>query len=208
MAKWTSPAAAADMVFDDPARLGSGSHFGFAILWAENRGERAKTADLACAKLQPAKPKGEGVQKDETWAVTASDHRLLLAAGTPDIASPKVLFDSYDADVCANQNLLAVVQTLRFDPDLPRHTMMQHAYLYASLTLHPKRLSSLIVQHMPGDIRSARAPHVHILTLARVHRISGWGQVHEVFDDPPAEMHRAFLADWERFNGALKRHCT
>lgn len=203
MSDWISPAAAANMVFDDPARLGSDTDFGFAILWSGGPGLRAKTADLARAKLQPRKP--EGLSGGAPWPITAFDHRLLLAPGTPDIASPQMLFESYDAEVPANQNLLAIVQTLRFDPDLPRHVMMHHAYMYAAICLYPKRLSSLVVQHMPGDARSARAPHVHVLTLARLHRLSGWGAVHEVFNDPPADMHRAFAGDWERFCAAMKR---
>ena len=205
MSKWISPGAAMDMVFDDPARTGPSSDFGFAILWAtDGKGGAHRAADLARAKLQPCKPAAHAAAPGTAgWATTAHDHRLVLAHGVPDM-SAREMVEGYDvAD--AGQNLLAVVQTLQFDADLPRHAMMHMAYMYTAMCLQPKRLSSLIVQHMPGDARSIRAPHVHVLTLTRTHRISGFGEVHAVFDDAPADMHRAFEADWHRVRDALVR---
>lgn len=205
MVKWISPGAAMDMVFDNPAHTSSDSDFGFALLWAtDGAGGKHCAADLACAKLQPCKPTATSpVPVTAGWATTAYDHRLVLARGVPDM-SARDLVMSYDA-ADAGQNLLAVVQTLRFDADLPRHAMMHMAYMYTAMCLQPKRLSSIIVQHMPGDARSIRTPHLHVLTLCRTHRLSGFGEVHAVFDDTPADMHRAFEADWHRVRDALEK---
>lgn len=203
MAKWISPSAAMNMVFDDPARVGSDSDFAFAILWAsDGKGRDHSVADLARAKLQPCKP-GTNALASQTagWPTTACDYRLVLARGVPDI-SARELTEAYDRAE-GGQNLLAIVQTLRFDADLPRHAMMHAAYMYAAMSLQPKRLSSIIVQHMPSDARSVRAPHVHVLTLARTHRLSGFGEVHSIFDDSPAQMHRAFETDWRKVRDAL-----
>lgn len=203
MSKWISPGAAMDMVFDDPARVGPNSNYGFAILWAgDGKGGTHCVADLARAKLQPCKPTAATpVPATAGWATTAHDCRVVLARGVPDM-SARELVEAYDA-ADAGQNLLAIAQTLRFDADLPRHAMMHMAYMYTAMCLQPKRLSSLIVQHMPGDARSIRTPHVHVLTLARTHRLSGFGEVHAVFDDPPTAMHRAFETDWHNVRDAL-----
>lgn len=204
MSNWISPAAAADMTFDDPAREGPGD-YGFAILWAKGKVGRHSTADLARAKLQPRKPTAaERRAAGSAWVVTARDHSLLLAPGTPDLASPQALFEAYDATLPDRQNVLAVVETLRFDQNLPRHTMMQRAYLYASLYLQPRALSSLVVLHMPGDIGSDRQPHAHIVTLARRHYQSGFAAEDPLFSANPADMHREFRNSWLQFNEQVK----
>lgn len=206
--KWISPAKTMDMLYDDPARAGPDSEFGFALLWAtDSAGNRHRVADLARAKLQPRKPTAaEIAAAGSGWAVTAADHRLLLADGVADVASARELFEAYDAQVAPGQNLLAIVQTLRFPPSMPRHGMMHAAYMYGALCLQPKKLSSLIVQHMPADARSERQPHVHLVTPVLTHYLSGYASVHAVFDDPPAEMHRAFAADWRRISSAIAKH--
>lgn len=204
MAKWISPTAAMNLIFDDPARIGADESYGFGVQWANVDGERSLTADLARAKLQPRKPTSvEITVAGSDWAVTAHDYRLIMAPGVADVRGPRELFETYDGALPKGQNLLAVIQTLRFDPDQPRHAMMQAAHLYVSMCLQPKRLTTMIVQHMPCDLRSARAPHVHLLTLARTHRLSGFGEVHALFEEAPAEMHRAFADDWQRFKTAL-----
>ncbi|MBN2973341.1 hypothetical protein JW805_15125 [Roseomonas aeriglobus] len=202
---WISPANAMSMVFDDPARVGPDSDFGFALLWSgDGKGGSHRTADLARAKLQPRKPSAADIKAaGPEWAVTAADHRLLLADGVADVCGARVFFESYDAAVRPGQNLLAVVQTLRFPPSLPRHAMMHAAYMYVALCLQPKALSSLIVQHMPSDIRSNRAPHLHIVTPVLTHHLSGYSAVHPMFEDTPAVMHRSFASDWQRVRQAL-----
>ncbi|MFD1789593.1 hypothetical protein ACFSC3_18725 [Sphingomonas floccifaciens] len=204
---WMSPAKAMDMVFDDPARIGPDANFGFALLWSgDGKGHAHRTADLARAKLQPRKPTAtEITAADAEWVITAADHRLVQANGVADVSGPKAFFESYDAAVLPGQNLLAVIQTLRFSPSLPRHAMMHAAYMHVALCLQPKALSSLIVQHMPSDIRSSRGPHVHIITPVLTHHLSGYSAVHPMFEDGPADMHRAFAADWQRVRAALAR---
>jgi hypothetical protein len=204
---WISPAKTMDMLYDDPAHTGPDAEFGFALLWAsDGKDGRHRTADLARAKLQPRKPSAAEIAvAGSEWAVTAADHRLLLADGVADVRNARELFENYDAQLTPGQNLLAVVQTLRFSPSMPRHGMMHAAYMYCSLCLQPKKLSSLIVQHMPSDARSARAPHLHVITPVRTHRLSGFGSTHAAFEDAPAKMHRAFEADWLRIISALAK---
>lgn len=205
--KWISPAQAMDMVYDDPARIGPDPDFGFALLWSgDGKGGDHRTADLARAKLQPRKPTAAEIAATGTeWAVTAADHRLVLANGVADVSGPRAFFESYDAAILPGQNLLAVVQTLRFPPSMPRHAMMHAAYMHVALCLQPKALSSLIVQHMPADIRSSRGPHLHVVTPVLTHHLSGYSAVHPIFDDAPADMHRAFAADWQRMRAALAK---
>ncbi|KQN21435.1 hypothetical protein ASE86_14515 [Sphingomonas sp. Leaf33] len=74
--------------------------------------------------------------------------------------------------------------------------------MYVALCLQPKVLSSLIVQHMPSDIRSNRGPHVHVITPILTHHICGYAAVHPVFNDAPADRHLAFAADWRRVRTA------
>jgi len=38
------------------------------------------------------------------------------------------------------------------------------------------------------------------------HHLSGFAAVHPVFEDTPADMHRAFQADWLRVREALAKH--
>lgn len=204
--KWISPAQTMDMLYDDPARTGPDSNYGFALQWAgDGKGGAHRVADLARAKLQPRKPTAAEIAAvGEDWAVTAADYRLLLADGVGDVVSPRELFERYDAHIQPGQNLLAVVQTLRFPASLPRHGMMHAAYMYTALCMQPRHLSSLIVQHMPSDARSSRSPHVHIVTPVLTHHLSGFAAVHAMFDDPPAQMHRMFEDDWHRIRTALE----
>lgn len=205
--KWISPAQAMDMVYDDPARIGPDPDFGFALLWSgDGKGGSHRTADLARAKLQPRKPTAaEIAAAGREWAVTAADHRLVLANGVADVSGPMAFFENYDAAVLPRQNLLAVVQTLRFPPSLPRHAMMHAAYMHVALCLQPKTLSSLIVQHMPADMLSSRRPHLHVITPVLTHHLSGYSAIHPMFEDNPVDMHRAFAADWRRVRTALAK---
>jgi hypothetical protein len=205
MSKWISPAASMDMVYDDPAGRGPDTDFGFALLWASGRkGDEQSSVDLARAKLQPRKPASSKEPNDAV--ITASDYRLVLAAGVPDLHHPLDLFRAYEDQRLPGQKLLAVVQTLRFDPDQPRHAMMQTAHVYASFWLRRRRLSSLLVQHVPGDAGSARGrPHVHILTPVRAHRLSGFGEIDAQCRIDPTAMHVAFERDWQAARDLLAR---
>lgn len=208
MTKWISPAASMDMVYDDPAGRGPNEEFGFALLWASGRdGAAQSSVDLARAKLQPRKPRAAGsASGDDEAAITASDHRLVLAAGVPDLSHPLDLFRSYEQSRLPDQKLLAIVQTLRFDPNQPRHAMMQAAHIYATFWLRRRQLSSLLVHHMPGDAGSARGrPHVHIVTPVRAHRLSGFGEVEPSCKVAPTEMHLAFERDWASARALLIR---
>lgn len=117
------------MVFDDPARIGPDADCGFALLWSGyGKGGTHRAVDLACAKLQPRKPSAAEIKAvGSEWAVTAAYHRVLLADGVADVSGARAFFESHDAAILPRQDLLAVVQTLRFPPSLPRHAMMDAA---------------------------------------------------------------------------------
>jgi hypothetical protein len=209
MNPWISPAQAMKLVYDDPAGTGPDADFGFAMLWARTRdgGETRNLTDLVRAKLQPRRPTEQEMQSaGAPWPVTAWDHRLVLADGVPDPDSPQALFEAYDrATLHAPPTLLAIVQTLRFEPGLFRHEMMHAAYMYVASTMQPRRLSSLVIQHMPGDARSARRPHVHVVTPCLEHTRAGFGQGHALFNQSPTDMHLALQAEWHRFRDAHAR---
>jgi len=111
---WISPAAADDMLFDDP--LGSTPDFGFALLRPKAKGKRNTTADLVRAKLQPSKPGDPAWGPDGLWPITCTTSRLVPA---PRVAiDPDALegvFEGYDARIKPHQKLLAAVLTMRFD---------------------------------------------------------------------------------------------
>lgn len=201
MTNWISPSEAADMVYDDPAKLGADTDFKFAIYWARGKGgATTSVADLARAKLQPRRPTDEEVAAAGVeWAVTAHDYRLVLAPRTADVPGPRRLFEDYDADVAPGQNITAIVQTLVFPKDRTIHDQMDMTLTYATTFLRPKQLSSLIVQHRAGGSRSARLPHTHIVTLTATADAVGYSEQHSMFADKPAEMHRQFADDWRRF---------
>lgn len=133
------------------------------------------------------------------WAITAHDHRIVLAPRTADVPSPRRLFEDYDADMAPGQNITAIVQTLVFPKDRTIHDQMDMTLAYALTFLRPKQLSSMIVQHRAGGSRSARLPHTHIVTLTATADAAGYSEEHAMFADAPAEMHRQFEADWRRF---------
>ncbi|KHL24131.1 hypothetical protein PK98_15245 [Croceibacterium mercuriale] len=129
-------------------------------------------------------------------------YRLIPADGVPDPDSLQAFFHTYDCQTVQGVTLLGALQTLRFDPDMPRWQMMHRAYLYVSAVLQPRKLSSILVQHMPSDARSAARPHVHIFTLSLEHRASGFGRVHPDFRDHPADMQLKYEAEWNAFRTA------
>lgn len=201
MTKWISPSETANMVYDDPAKLGGDTDFKFAIYWARDKDGRVNSvADLARAKLQPRRPTDDEIAAaGAEWAITAHDYRLVLAPRAADVPGPRRLFEDFDVDVAPGQNLIAIVQTLVFPKDRTIHDQMDMTLTYAMTFLRPKQLSSLIVQHRAGGSRSARLPHTHILTLTATADAAGYSEEHAMFTDTPADMHRQFEADWRRF---------
>ena len=194
---WISPAAADDMLFDDP--LGSSPDFGFALMRPKAKRKRNTTADLARAKLQPSKPDDAAWGPDGLWPITCTTSRLVPAPGVaiePDAL--EVVFAGYDARVKPHQKLLAVVLTMRFGHDWQPADILSMVGAYALRHLALKRrLTSLTVVHMPGDELSARRPHAHCVALARVHRASGWGELHRDLVVKDAQVN--FQAEWETF---------
>jgi hypothetical protein len=197
MLPWISPAAADDMLFDDP--LGSTPAFGFALMRPKSKGRQNTTADLARAKLQPSKPDDAAWGPDRLWPITCTTSRLVPAprvAIEPDAL--EAVFAGYDARIKPHQKLLAVVLTMRFGHDWQAGDILSlvGAYALRHLALE-RRLTSCVVVHMPGDELSARRPHAHCVVLARVHRASGWGELHR--DLVAKDAQTTFQAEWEAF---------
>ncbi len=167
---WISPAEADDMLYDDPD--GSTPDFGFALLRQKAKGKSNRTADLARAKLQPSKPADSDWRTDGLWPITCTTSRVVPAPGVavePDAL--EAIFHGYDAKIKPHQRLLAVVLTMRMDHDWQPADILSlvGGYTLEKLALE-RRLTSMIVVHMPGDELSARRPHAHVVTLSRVHR--------------------------------------
>lgn len=175
---WISPSDADDMLYDDP--MGSQPDFGYALLRKTAKGKQNRVADLARAKLQPSKPNDRDWLADGLWPITCASHRIVTAPGVAVApGSLEEIFHGYDAKVKAHQKLLAVVLTYRFPHSWQPADILSLVGTYAleKLALQ-RRLTSMTVVHMPGDELSARRPHAHVVCLSRVHRSSGWGEVH------------------------------
>jgi hypothetical protein len=159
---WISPAAADDMLFDDP--LGSSPDFGFALMRPKAKGKRNTTADLARAKLQPSKPDDAAWGPDGLWPITCTTSRLVPAPGVaiePDAL--EAVFAGYDARVKPHQKLLATVLTMRFGHDRqqlnapadrtvpPRRYVAQSTHRSADRVPNPDRAVFLAARTMaPG----------------------------------------------------------
>ena len=194
---WISPADADAMLYDDPD--GSTSDFGFALMRPTAKGKANLTADLARAKLQPSKPTDSDWQAGGLWPITCTTSRVVPAPGVavePDAL--EAIFHGYDAKIKPHQRLLAVVLTMRMDHDWLAADILSlvGGYALEKLALE-RRLTSMTVVHMPGDELSARRPHAHVMTLARVHRASGWGALHPDLTAKRAQA--AFYAEWEAY---------
>ena len=132
--------------------------------------------------------------------VTAHDYRLVLAPLVPDTGDLELLYGGYDAKAPDRLKVLAAVLTMKFDRDALVHDMMSAVTAYAEMILARKRrLSSLVVMHMPSDGMSARAPHIHVLCTTRVHRPAGFCEVHSVFEGEIASVHAEFRDEWRGF---------
>ncbi|WP_294240146.1 hypothetical protein [Sphingomonas yabuuchiae] len=194
---WISPSDADDMVYDDP--LGSTPDFGFALLRKTAKGKENRVADLARAKLQPSKPADKDWLADGLWPITCASHRIVTAPGVAvEPGALEEIFQGYDAKVQAHQKLLAVVLTMRFPHSWQPADILSLVGTYAleKLALQ-RRLTSMTVVHMPGDELSARRPHAHVVCLSRVHRSSGWGEVHPELTARNAQLD--FQQEWEAF---------
>lgn len=198
--QWTSPAAAMDMVYDDP--MGSMEGFSYALLRKRAKGKANTAATLARAKLQPREPKS--LVTAGKWTVTAASHTLVLAPRVADEWNDvETLFGRYDECVTDRQKLLAAVITLRFANDSMGHDMVAAASSFAVERLaNARRLSSLLALHLPGAELSARGPHVHLVVLSRAHYPSGFGAecvdlLREDAQELLSKEWSAFKARWE-----------
>lgn len=194
---WISPAEADAMLFDDPD--GSSSDFGFALMRPRAKGKANLTADLARAKLQPSRPADKDWPAEGLWPITCRTSRIVPAPGValePDAL--ETIFHGYDAKIKPHQRLLAVVLTMRMDHDWPPADILSlvGGYSLDKLALE-RRLTSMVVVHMPGDELSARRPHAHVVVLARVHRASGWGTLHP--DLVAKNAQTSFKTEWEAY---------
>ena len=195
--QWISPAEADAMLYDDPD--GSTPGFGFALMRPNAKGKANLTADLARAKLQPSKPADSDWRADGLWPITCTTSRVVPAPGVavePDAL--EAIFHGYDVKIKPHQRLLAVVLTMRMDHDwLPADILsLVGGYALEKLALE-RRLTSLAVVHMPSDELSARRPHAHVIVLARIHRASGWGALHQ--DLTAKDAQAVFQAEWEAY---------
>lgn len=203
-AKWISPSAAMDMLYDDPA--GSDEDFGFALLRPKAKNRTNLVADLARAKLQPREPSKFEQSSGGAWPITAHAHRLVLAPGVPDVVDLPAFFERYDEERHPRLNPLAAVLTLRFSRTEMLHDAMREASSYAQLVLSQERkLSSLLVQHVPQHELSKRAPHIHLLIMSRVHLPPAWGEIHPSFLGDEVKMHQAFRDQWRAFRETWRR---
>lgn len=194
---WISPSDADDMVYDDP--LGSTPDFGYALLRKSAKGKQNSVADLARSKLQPSKPADKDWLADGLWPITCASHRIFTAPGVAvEPGALESLFHDYDAKAKAHQKLLAVVLTYRFPHSWQPADILSLVGMYVLEHLALKRrLTSMTVVHMPSDELSARRPHAHVVCLSRVHRSSGWGEVHPDLTAKNAQLD--FQQEWEAF---------
>jgi len=202
--KWISPSAAMDMLYDDPA--GGADDFGFALLRPKARNRTNLVADLARAKLQPREPGKTEHSSGRDWPVTAHAHRLILAPGVPDVTDLPSFFTRYDVQRHPRLNPLAAVLTMRFSRTEMLHDAMREVSSYAQLVLSQERkLSSLLVQHVPQHELSWRPPHIHLLVMSRVHLPPAWGEIHPSFLGDEVEMHETFRDQWRGFRETWRR---
>lgn len=195
--KWISPAEANAMLFDSP--MGQEPDFGFALLRPRAKDRTNLVADLARAKLQPRQPTDDEYRSDGLWPITASSSRIVTAPRTsvgPDVL--EAMFHDYDAKTRPHQKLLAVVLTMKFSHDWQSADIlsMTGAYALEKLSIE-RRLTSMVVVHTPSEELSRRRPHAHCVVLARVHRASGWGELHHDLVSKKAQ--ELFRDEWQAF---------
>lgn len=193
---WISPTEAMKRVFANPAKI---PNFGFAVVRRTYAGYANTAPDYARAKLQPRRPEAAGVIADGDWPVTAAEHDLLLPSGvSDDYRRPGLLFARYQQGLLADRPELLLSLTLHFERPLPRHDMMEAGRAFAMEHLvRKRRLSTLLVLHLPGEVASENRPHIHLLSLARQHWPSGWGSyATDILCDDGQHI---LYAEWSRF---------
>lgn len=188
-------------LYDAPQ--GPDPDFGFALLRPRAKDRSNLTADLARAKLQPRQPTAAEQRSDGLWPITACSSRIVTAPRTsvePDAL--EAIFHGYDSKIRPHQKLLAVVLTMKFSHDWQSGDILSIVGAYALEKLALGRsLTSMAVVHMPGEELSGRRPHAHCVVLARVHRASGWCELHRDLVSKNAQTlfrdeWRAFEAEW------------
>ena len=163
---WTSPAKAAAFLTTldtkDP-------DFDYALMLPKRDGPPRAAADLLRGKLQPRQPNPQEWAHAQGWPVTARDHRLVLARHVPMAPSIEALVADYDAQVVPHQTVLAMVLTVHYDEmAMYPHDAMAMVATFCETTLAKWGVTSVLVQHTPGQMFADRRPHMHIVSLARI----------------------------------------
>ena len=192
--KWLSPSAAAKLL--QHTKTGN-EDFAFALLLREQAGKTRTLSELVRAKLQPREPTPRDWAASDGWPVTALDHRLILARKVPCPPSIDALVSDYDAHVVAHQQSLAMVLTVHYnDLDMFPHDAMAMVTGYCAAHLAKNGLTSIAIQHSPGEMLSECRPHIHIVVFARVRSLHGWGAQHKALSKVFAN---AWLEEWVKF---------
>lgn len=195
---WISPSHTMDMMFTDP--LGPMDGFSFGLLRKSMRGVPNSVAGFAFAKLNPRAPEADEPGTRGLWPSTAADAAVALAPGVADVWSdPALLFTRYENELLPGETGALLVLTLRFSLDHARHDMFDMGYAFALERLaRARRLSTLVVLHVPGEAVSRSLPHVHLVALARTHSASGFGAYdEEVFCDSGQKL---LFGEWQDFS--------
>lgn len=173
MSDWISPTEASRMIEDrTPPTMAEGFRVGVALATLAPSVEI-----LGRAKLQPRKPAAEDYGNPVLWPVTAANWRVVLAPNTPDInIEPENLLRDFDAHKLETERALATVVTIVFKNPVTRHDCMRSACALAEMLAEEMRASSLVCLHVPHDSYHDVDIHAHIVTLARAHRPTGWGE--------------------------------
>ncbi len=175
---WLSPEEVAQRAFDNPE--GDMEDFGYAVFRAEYGGKANDIQSLWMSKLQPVRPTTEQIDEaDFRWPVTAANHSLVLAQGVTDEYSDiQLLLRRYTANPVEHNRSLFTAVTLAFPDATSLHDGFDRARVFATVELAQKRrLSTLLIQHVPAHGGSARPMHVHLLVLPRAHGPLGFGEV-------------------------------
>ena len=109
-------------------------------------------------------------------------HALVLPSDATDLLNSigDVIAD-YERRMIKDQRDLLTITGLRFDPSLPLHRQFELARRFALISFADKRkLATILIQHVPGDLGYDYAPHVHLLAFARQLRGSNWGCFTEI----------------------------
>lgn len=202
---WISPSEAMDMMFTDP--LGPMDGFSFGLLRTSIRGEANSIPGFAFAKLNPCEPHVNEPCSRGLWPSTAADAAVALAPGVADVwGDPALLFTRYESELPPGETGALLVLTLRFSVDYARHDMFDMGYAFALERLaRARRLSTLVVLHVPGEAASRAQPHIHLVTLARTHSASGFGAYDdEVFCDMGQQL---LFDEWQNFSKRWASMC-